>query len=359
MGGEREREHILRCIDRLCEDARLLYLPTRQVEVLEIPPSPLEFYREYVSQNRPVVVRNAINHWPALEKWNMEYLKRKIGGNSVTVALTPNGYADAVIEEEERGVKEKGEKKEKTKCFVLPEERCVRVEQVLDYLCEEEEQKGRETREGGGDRPVYYVQHQNGNFCTEFSSLSGDIDEGGVGFAREAFGGGKEDGQGHALDAINMWIGSSRAVSSMHKDPYENIYCVVSGEKTFTLIPPNEIAYLHYEMCAVEKYTYPEHEEFPTSNKGVTRVPVEGMEPIPWIPLDPDDPDYEQYPEFRKAHPISCTIGKGDLLYLPALWFHKVAQHGSPVIAVNYWYDMVCDMKYTQLELLKNLMCIP
>ncbi len=30
---------------------------------------------------------------------------------------------------------------------------------------------------------------------------------------------------------INLWIGDERAVSSAHKDNYENMYCVVVGEK--------------------------------------------------------------------------------------------------------------------------------
>lgn len=34
-------------------------------------------------------------------------------------------------------------------------------------------------------------------------------------------------------------MGYNDSVSSMHKDPYENIYCVVQGEKHFTLMPPD------------------------------------------------------------------------------------------------------------------------
>lgn len=42
-------------------------------------------------------------------------------------------------------------------------------------------------------------------------------------------------------DAINFWMGDSRAITSMHKDPYENIYSVVSGYKDFILIPPVDV----------------------------------------------------------------------------------------------------------------------
>ena len=40
---------------------------------------------------------------------------------------------------------------------------------------------------------------------------------------------------------MNFWMGDGRAVTSMHKDPYENIYCVMSGFKDFILIPPVDV----------------------------------------------------------------------------------------------------------------------
>ena len=46
-----------------------------------------------------------------------------------------------------------------------------------------------------------------------------DIEE--LQWAKEAF--------GKNPDAINFWMGDGRAVTSTHKDPYENIYCVVKG----------------------------------------------------------------------------------------------------------------------------------
>lgn len=33
----------------------------------------------------------------------------------------------------------------------------------------------------------------------------------------------------------------------MHKDPYENIYCVIDGHKDFILIPPTDLPYVPYK----------------------------------------------------------------------------------------------------------------
>ena len=47
-------------------------------------------------------------------------------------------------------------------------------------------------------------------------------------------------------DAVNLWVGDGRAVSSLHKDHYDNFYAVVAGEKRFALMPPCDVPYLHH-----------------------------------------------------------------------------------------------------------------
>ena len=75
---------------QLSTEAREFYL-TAQVPVLETPPSGLEFLRDWVSFNRPVVIQNATKQWPALNKWTTEYLVEKLRGRQISVAVTPTG----------------------------------------------------------------------------------------------------------------------------------------------------------------------------------------------------------------------------------------------------------------------------
>lgn len=50
---------------------------------------------------------------------------------------------------------------------------------------------------------------------------------------------------------------------------------------------------------------------------------------VPWIPLDPLAPDLARYPSYSQAQALRCTVQAGEMLYLPALWFHHVQQsHG-------------------------------
>lgn len=306
-----ELDELNQCFEYLSLEAKELYL-FNDVPVLEMMPTPQEFYREFVCPNRPVILKNAIRHWPACQKWTVDYLREKIGSKVVTVAVTPNGLADAVIDD----------------YFMTPHEETMLVSAFLDILF------GKVRRDG-----IYYIQKQNSNLTDEFCELLMDVDPH-VAWATESFG--KEP------DAVNFWMGDERAVTSMHKDHYENIYCVISGFKDFILHPPTDLPWIPYDHFPVAQYQMEEDGSFRS-------VTLEGVEKVPWIPLDPLKPDLASYPDYSKATAIHCRINAGDALYLPSLWFHHVRQsHGC--IAVNYWYDMNYDIKYNYFKFVEMLL---
>ncbi|KAI8432730.1 hypothetical protein MSG28_013690 [Choristoneura fumiferana] len=84
---------------------------------------PLQFYRDYVSKNIPVILRGGCSTWPATKKWNANYFKEKIPDKKVTVAVTPNGLADGIT------VNEKG-----IEHFVMPYEMEMTMAEFLDCL---------------------------------------------------------------------------------------------------------------------------------------------------------------------------------------------------------------------------------
>jgi jumonji domain-containing protein 7 len=53
-------------------------------------PTALQFL-QCVQRNRPVVFRSAALHWKAVQTWNAEYLRAKMGGDCIAVAETPLG----------------------------------------------------------------------------------------------------------------------------------------------------------------------------------------------------------------------------------------------------------------------------
>ncbi|XP_024588114.1 cytosolic phospholipase A2 beta-like isoform X2 [Neophocaena asiaeorientalis asiaeorientalis] len=205
--------------------ARELSVPPA-VPYLDKPPGPLHFYRDWVCPNRPCIIRNALQHWPALQKWSLPYLRATAGSVEVSVAVTPDGYADAV----------RGDR------FVMPAERRLPLSCVLDVL------------EGRAQHPgVLYVQKQCSNLLTELPQLLPDL-EPHVPWASEAL--------GKMPDAVNFWLGEAAAVTSLHKDHYENLYCVVSGEKHFLLHPPSDRPFIPYELYTPATYQLTEEGSF-------------------------------------------------------------------------------------------------
>lgn len=72
------------------------------------------------------------------------------------------------------------------------------------------------------------------------------------------------------------------------------------------------------------------------------RLNPEG-EPLP-VPLwDPDQPEHRATQYSKLARPLRVTLNEGDMLYLPAMWYHRVGQGNGAEgfsCSVNYWYDM-------------------
>jgi ribosomal protein L16 Arg81 hydroxylase len=53
--------------------------------------------------------------------------------------------------------------------------------------------------------------------------------------------------------------------------------------------------------------------------------------------VQPQNPDFERFPLFRKAKPVECTIGPGDLIFVPGGWAHEVVSLDATIsITHNY-----------------------
>lgn len=60
------------------------------------PPTPLEFL-QYVRRNQPVVFTGLMEGWGALERWDDMYLREKMQGCNIDVAVTPLGFVPFVM----------------------------------------------------------------------------------------------------------------------------------------------------------------------------------------------------------------------------------------------------------------------
>jgi len=156
---------------------------------------------------------------------------------------------------------------------------------------------------------------------------------------------------GKPLEAVNFWMGEDHSVTSLHKDHYENLYAVVTGEKHFTLYPPTDFHFL-YERPFIPA-------EYVRDADGSLVLSDHPEEPhVPWISVNPLKPDVKQFPQFLHAMPLRVTVKPGELLYLPSLYYHHVEQSADSegkCVAVNFWFDMEYDIKFAYFQFIRNL----
>jgi hypothetical protein len=94
-----------------------------------------------------------------------------------------------------------------------------------------------------------------------------------------------------------LWISQGGVVSPLHYDAADNFFCQASGRKRVLLYPPHDADRMY-------PHTVPEIEHF-------SRV-------------DAEAPDLARFPRFAGATCHEATLEPGDLLYLPAHWWHHV-----------------------------------
>jgi len=326
------------------------------IEELYEVPSALEFMR-YVALNRPFVVRGGAQDWEATKSWDVGTLKKLLEGQSVNVAVTPEGY---VLEKlrywEDEGWTDMGDRNADSPTrnedgellFVKPWEEQQPFNEFVDFVAKQEKEGRNDLEVRYAQTRVFHVIHsltpsfsnfhssfsfekitdqntENDNLRNEYSTLFSHVEKD-ISWARIAL--------RQQPEAINLWIGNSRSVTALHKDNYENIYVQVIGQKHFVLLPP--LAY----PCITEKELPPA--SYIRSSNSNLEIQKEDGDKVPFATWDPDSKeDGNEEKEYERfARPVRVTLEKGDMLYLPAMWYHKVSQSCSEegiCCAANYW----------------------
>ena len=109
----------------------------------------------------------------------------------------------------------------------------------------------------------------------------------------------------------------------------------VSGEKDLVLFEPHENENL-YEAHIPEALL-----GFDKKKRKFYRHSLLESTSMVMSPIDILKPNLDRFPYFSKTRRMECTIRPGDILYMPAFWWHEVQsypdakQHRN--LAVNFW----------------------
>lgn len=94
-----------------------------------------------------------------------------------------------------------------------------------------------------------------------------------------------------------FWIGPARTITPLHCDYDDNLFAQLWGEKRIFLAPPH-----HGDLLYARE-----------------------ANPLLFgSPVDPEAPDYARFPLARQAALVELIVRPGDMLYVPAGWFHQV-----------------------------------
>lgn len=360
------------------------YLWAADFPVYSALPSPLEFYRNHVARSRPCLIRHRA-HAPPRLTWDDIQAAWPDDNLPLWVDVTPDGHGDCLRQVTTATDVNTGKEVKKSiqQFFVKPMECQMTLAEFLQAVLSARQQQhqaqstqqqqeqspsapqehdttvsnrvfetttttttvtsleaSRRQEAPATTRPppvhqgVFYYSRQNDCLRTDLQPLwentIGERMQWLTTWASTVF--------GHdAPEAVNLWMGPATAVSAMHKDPYENLFHVTQGTKVFTLVPPAYVPLLHERPVPSGRFVWDEAvQQWKVQVDQATDDGDGEVETVPWITTNVLDPSSSNTIPYR-----TVCVEAGETLYLPSLWFHRVAQQGADLtIGINAWYDM-------------------
>ena len=254
--------------------------------IREITPVDEGVWRTMVASGQPAVLRELVSDWPAVAAGRrsaaatVEYLRRFDNGHPVDAIMTPPEIEGRVFYNADMSG------------FNFLRNRLALsavAEQALRYSAFER-------------APAVAVQSALISAC-----LPGFAAENRLGFLDETI-------------APRIWLGTG-ITTPTHLDEWNNIGCVVSGRRRFTLFPPEQIANLYIGPL-----------DFAPTGAPMSLVRLH-------------EPDFTRFPRFRQAltAAVTAVLEPGDAIFIPPLWWHHVESLERFNILVNYWWSAASD----------------
>ncbi len=166
-----------------------------------------EFVREYYARNRPVILVDALQGWPAIGRWNVEYLRAKCGEREVQIQAGRKANPRYEIDS-------------------AAHQRTMRFSEYLDWIA-----AGKVTND-------YYMTANNaGATGAVLQDLASDM-----------------DGLPEYLDPAQaarqtfFWFGPAGTVTPLHHDLTNNFMAQIVGRKQIKLISPAHLPMIYNDF---------------------------------------------------------------------------------------------------------------
>lgn len=165
-----------------------------------------EFHRDHYAANRPVIVTDVVSRWPAMNKWDLAYLRERFGGETVTYQYgrSAEDHRDSFVDHTVQGP----------------------LSEFIDLVENAPE----------GMSPPYLIAHDRILDRPSFKPLLEDVV-----FDERYFDGADTHGR------VFFWLGPEGAATPMHRD-LGNVYMAqIMGRKLIRMVPAKEMHLVYNE----------------------------------------------------------------------------------------------------------------
>lgn len=220
-----------------------------------------EFFAEYVTKDRPVVVSGALSHCPAVARWTFDHLRSSSGQRIVKL---------------KQGLNDSGVAGLKTLMSGLGD--------YLDRL-EQYASQCASNNTPLTERPPYL---HDVPLLDILPDAAGDLE----GFPAEYF---PRWYRSNWLQFAQFFLGPKHSLTPLHFDCLltHNLFFQIAGRKRFILLPYNQLPFCY-------RYRWR------------------------WCEVDAENPDFVRHPLYRETQPQECVVEPGDMLYMPPGMLHHV-----------------------------------
>jgi lysine-specific demethylase 8 len=246
------------------------------------------FGAHFADRDVPVVITGGARHWPAVERWNAEYLRSLLGETVLRHKQSTTHQHPDFHQPTLAGMFARGES---------------RFADLLNALTTGPRSE-RSRRIFTGDEQ-FVLQRRNGTttLAPELAPLYADVTPPAL-FDPER------------LYSVWAWFSGPGVRTWLHYDNNgcHNLNGQILGQKSCLLWAPSELSRV-----------YP--------------FPLEGPNPAHnCAAVDVDAPDLVAHPRFADAEAWHAELRPGDLLFIPAWWLHTFSHTGDLNANVNFWW---------------------
>ncbi len=232
-----------------------------------------------IARGQPAILAGAVESWPACGKWTPSYLCQVAGDAPLEFRLSPSGVHPPI--DGTSGA----EQILNRRCF-LTDFLKLMVDSPLVFV----------------DGNLAKLRARDGSSNRQLAPLLADVAL--PSFINRA-----------ALDTMSLWLSGAGVRTRLHHDRNgkNNFVAQVRGSKEVTLVSPEQASYLYPLPITSPFYHFTQVDNF--------------------------SPDLELFPQFSRVEALEGVLSCGDLLLLPAYWYHSFTHLGEVNVNVNFWVD--------------------